>query len=186
MSETLVITDGDALIVADVQRDFLPGGSMAIAGSEDVVAPLNRVIDLFYPRGFPIYAVSFRHSDDHAAFQAQGGKFPAHCVADTAGAEFASGLGLPAFAMMISREVQEGGSGFAGTQLEFQLMMYGVKRVLIGGLGDGVAAMVRDAVRLGYSVVVLRGAVRTHRDEEQVLAELTGLGATVIPAADVA
>lgn len=186
MSEKLVITEGDALIVADVQNDLMPGGSMAVPGGGEVVAPLNRVIDLFYPRGFPIYAMRFWHPADHASFQAQGGKFPVHCVAETAGAEFASELSLPAFAMMISREVQEGGCGFAGTQLEFQLMMYGVKRLLIGGLGDGVAAIVRDAVRLGYPVVVLREAVRTCQDREQMLAELTGLGATAVSAADVA
>ncbi len=90
--------------------------------------------------------------------------------------------------MIISREVQDqaGGTGFAGTQLEFQLMMYGVKRILVGGLGDGVAAIVRDALRLGYPVVVLRDAVRTGQGDEQMLAELTGLGATVMSAADAA
>jgi nicotinamidase/pyrazinamidase len=186
MSEPLLIKEGDALIVADVQRDFLPGGSMAIPGGEEVIAPLNRMIDIFHPRGFPIYAVRFWHPADHASFRSQGGKLPAHCVAETAGSEFAPDLGLPAFAMMISREVrdQEGGAGFAGTKLEFQLMMYGVKRILVGGLGDGVAAIGRDALRLGYPVVVLRDAVCTGQDGERMLAELTGLGATIMSAAD--
>lgn len=188
MSEPLVIREGDALIVADVQKDFLPGGSMAVPGGEEVITSLNRMIDLFHPRGFPIYAVRFWNPADHASFLEQGGKLPAHCVAETTGAEFAPGLDLPAFAMMISREAQNqaGGTGFAGTRLEFQLMMYGVKRILVGGLGEGVAAIVRDALRLGYPVVVLHDAVRTCQDEGQMLAGLTGLGATVMSAADAA
>ncbi len=162
MNEGLAIQDGDALVIVDVLNNLLAGDG-AIPAGEGVIPPLRRIIELFHHRGLPIYAT------------------------ETEGAECASALGLPAFTMMISRPPASADvSGFSGTKLEFQLMMYGVKRLLIGGLGDGVAATAGDAIKRGHQVVVLRDAVRVHPANEQALADLAALGAASVSAAEVA
>ncbi|BCB25759.1 nicotinamidase [Sulfurimicrobium lacus] len=184
MSEQIPVRDGDALLIVDVQNDFLPGGSLGVAGGDEVVAPLARSIDVFHQHGQPIYATRDWHPADHCSFQAQGGPWPPHCVQGTPGAEFAPGLGLPAFAMIVSKAsdaARDAYSGFDGTNLAFQLTMYGVKRVFVGGLATDycVLASVRDALKQGLQVYVLNDAIRAVNadDGARAIAEMTTLGA---------
>jgi len=86
---------GDALLILDVQNDFLPGGSLAVDEGDAVLAPLNRMIDAFTARGLPVYATRDWHPPDHMSFKAQGGPWPRHCIAGTAGAAFPAALRLP-------------------------------------------------------------------------------------------
>ena len=46
----------DALIVVDVQRDFLPGGALGVAHGDEVVAPLNAAMGAFERAGRPVFA----------------------------------------------------------------------------------------------------------------------------------
>lgn len=193
MSEQIPVHDGDALLVVDVQNDFLTGGSLAVPGGEEVIPPLSRCIDVFLQHGQPIYATRDWHPEHHCSFREHGGPWPAHCVAGTAGADFASGLGLPAFSMFVSRATapdKDAHSGFEGTPLHGQLMMYGVKRLFVGGLSiDGcVLNTVRDALKLGYQVFLLSDAVRAVNvnagDDQRAIAEMIALGAHSIVSAD--
>ncbi|MFN3397341.1 MAG: nicotinamidase [Sulfurimicrobium sp.] len=184
MSEQIQIRDGDALLIVDVQNDFLPGGSLGVPGGDEVVAPLARCIDVFHRHGQPIYATRDWHPADHCSFLAQGGPWPPHCVQGTPGAEFAPGLGLPASAMIVSKAsdaARDAYSGFEGTNLAFQLTMYGVKRVFVGGLASDycVLATVRDALKQGLRVYVLNDAIRAVNadDGARAIAEMTALGA---------
>ena len=93
----------DALLLVDVQRDFLPGGALAVPHGDEVVAPLNRCIAAFEAQGLPIFATRDWHPPDHCSFHDQGGPWPVHCVRDTAGAGFAAALHLPASACIISK-----------------------------------------------------------------------------------
>ena len=81
-------TDGDALILVDVQHDFLPGGSLAVADGDAVIAPLNAAIEEFTAEGLPVVATRDWHPTDHISFAAQGGPWPPHCVQGTEGAAF--------------------------------------------------------------------------------------------------
>ena len=195
MSEKIPLRDGDALLVVDVQNDFLPGGNLAVANGDAVIGPLNRCIEIFHPRGLPIYATRDWHPADHCSFQAQGGPWPVHCVAGSHGAEFASDLGLPAFAMPVSKATEkdrDAYSGFDGTNLDFQLKMYGTKRIFVGGLATDycVLATVRDALKLGFEVYLLTDAIRAvdaHQgDGEKAMAEMVALGAIPITSDEVA
>ncbi len=193
MSASIPVRDGAALLLVDVQNDFLPGGSMAVPEGDQVVAPLSRCVDLFYRHGQPVYATRDWHPADHCSFRAQGGPWPPHCVQDTPGAEFAPGLGLAAFAMIISKASNPGkdaNSGFDGTNLAFQLMMYGVKRLFIGGLASdyGVLATVCEALKQGLEVYVLSDAVRAVNpaEGERAIAEMTALGAQLVASSDLA
>jgi nicotinamidase/pyrazinamidase len=185
MSEqALKIQDGDALLIIDVQNDRLPGGTLAVPDGDKVVAPLSRCINVFHQHGQPIYATRDWHPADHCSFQAQGGQWPAHCVQGTPGAEISPALGLPAFAMVVSKAMdsaRDAFSGFEGTELAFQFMMYGVKRVFVGGLATDycVLATVRDALKQGLQVYVLSDAVQAINAEDgaRASAEMTALGA---------
>lgn len=180
---------GDALIVVDLQRDFLPGGSLAVSQGDEVVAVLNAYILAFKWRGLTIVATRDWHPANHCSFLAQGGQWPPHCVADTDGARFASGLDLPDDAPIISKATSpdhDAYSGFAGAELDQLLRKSAIHRVFIGGLATDYCVLntVRDALRLGYATVLLTDAIRAvdikPGDGARAIAEMGRLGAVCI------
>lgn len=179
-------TTGDALIVVDVQKDFLPGGRLAVPHGDEVIPVLNRYISLFQGRGLPVFLTRDWHPPEHCSFQAQGGPWPPHCVASTAGAEFASTLDIPAGTPVISKGTErrrDAYSGFEGTDLDRRLEKLGVSRVFVGGLATDYCVLntVRDALAGGLRVVLLRDACRAvnvqARDGVRAEREMERLGA---------
>jgi nicotinamidase/pyrazinamidase len=161
----LAITDSDALILVDVQNDFLPGGALAVPGGDAVVEPLNRAAALFAARGRPVFATRDWHPPDHCSFRARGGPWPPHCVAGTPGAAFAPGLRLPPSAVTVSKATtaeRDAYSGLQGTDLANRLRAAGVTRVMVGGLATDycVKETVADALAAGFAVVLLTDAIR--------------------------
>src|SRR5438477_51969 len=77
-----------ALIVVDVQNDFCPGGSLAVAKGDEVVAPINKLIKEFLDRGELVFKSRDWHPATAKHFAAYGGIWPVHCVQNTPGAEF--------------------------------------------------------------------------------------------------
>lgn len=156
---------GDALIVVDMQRDFLPGGALAVAEGDQVVPLLNRYIARFERAGLPTVFTRDWHPQNHCSFRAQGGPWPPHCVAHSAGAAFAPGLALPASAHLVSKAATaeaDAYSGFQGTTLAQWLRAQGSQRLFVGGLATDycVRETVCDALAAGFAVVLLRDAVR--------------------------
>jgi len=156
---------GDALIAVDVQNDFLPGGSLAVTGGDEVVPVLNEYIAAFRRDGLPIYATRDWHPVDHCSFQAAGGAWPPHCIARSPGAKFAPDLALPEETTVISKATTSGKdaySGFEDTELARDLHHTGIRRVFIGGLATDycVLGTVNDALAAGFEVFVLEDAVR--------------------------
>src|SRR4030095_871438 len=78
----------EALIVVDVQNDFCPGGALEVAHGDDVVEPLNELIDKFLTRGLPVYKTRDWHPPKTKHFETFGGTWPIHCIQHTKGAEF--------------------------------------------------------------------------------------------------
>lgn len=156
---------GDALLVVDVQIDFLPGGALGISDGNAVIGPLNAAIGRFRVAALPVYASRDWHPPDHCSFTAQGGPWPVHCVAGSRGAAFAPALALPPDVPVISKATEparDAYSAFDGTGLDERLRHDGVRRLFIGGLATDycVRWSVHDALAEGYEVVVLRDAVR--------------------------
>jgi len=186
---------GDALVVVDVQRDFLAGGALPVPGGDAVLTALNRHLERWHAAGLPVFATRDWHPPDHCSFRAHGGRWPAHCIAGTEGAEFPAALHLPPDAIVVSkatRREREALSGFAGTELDAALRRARARRLFVAGLATDVCvlATVRDARAHGWPVVVLRDAVRALDDAagRRAEAEMVRLGAVLAdeaPAGDV-
>lgn len=187
------IRPGDALLIVDVQNDFLPGGSLAVPHGDEVVPVLNRYLRAF--QNLPVYATRDWHPERHCSFKAQGGPWPPHCVAGTRGAEFAATLRLPPSAAIISKAAtpeQDAYSGFQGTDLDAQLRAANIRRLFIGGLATDYCVLntVRDALKLGYEVLLLIDAIRAvdvqPGDGLRAEQEMVSLGAQRITVEEVA
>jgi nicotinamidase/pyrazinamidase len=174
------------MIIVDVQNDFLPGGALAVPKGDEVIAELNRYADLFASRQLPVFATRDWHPPNHCSFRERGGPWPPHCVAGTAGAQFAPGLALPPQTRIVAKATSpetDAYSGFAGTELDAMLRQAGVRRVFVGGLATDYCVLntVKDARSLGYEVVLLRDAVRAVEvqpgDGLRAEQEMTRLGA---------
>ncbi|MDO8595172.1 MAG: isochorismatase family protein, partial [Sulfuricaulis sp.] len=160
MTESIELQYGDALIVVDVQNDFLPDGSLAVPDGDAVVPVLNRYLAEFSARELPVYATRDWHPANHRSFKAQGGPWPPHCVAGTHGAQFAAGLKFPSGTLIISKASKpdkDAYSGFEGTDLDARLRAWKIKRLFVGGLATDYCVLntVRDARRLDYDVYLL-------------------------------
>ena len=179
----------DALILVDVQLDFLPGGSLAVPRGDEVVPALNRYIAVFRRLTLPIVATRDWHPPDHCSFRAQGGPWPPHCIAGSDGARFAPLLDLPCEGRIVSKAAtrdKDAYSGFEGTDLDDWLKRAGVSRVFVGGLATDYCVLntVRDALRLGYATFLLLDAVRAVEvqagDGQRAIDEMRRLGAIAI------
>lgn len=176
----------DALIVVDVQNDFMPGGALGIADGDTVIEPLNRYMKVFREYELPIYLTRDWHPPQHCSFEPQGGPWPVHCVAETAGAEFDARLTMPEEAEIVSkatRQDRDAYSAFEGTNLRERLRERGVRRIFVGGLATDYCVLntVRDAVVAGFQVYVLEDAIRAVNlnagDATKALDEMHRLGA---------
>ena len=186
---------GDALLIVDVQNDFLPGGSLAVPHGDSVVPVLNRYLEIFAEQDLPVYATRDWHPPLHCSFRAQGGPWPPHCVARTNGAAFAAALQLPPAAVIISKATtpeQDAYSGFQGTDLDSRLHAAGIHRLYIGGLATDYCVLntVRDALRLDYKVLLLGDAIRAvdvqPGDGLRAEEEMASLGAQRITVEEIA
>jgi nicotinamidase/pyrazinamidase len=177
-----------ALLIEDLQRDFLAGGSLAVPGGDEVIPVLNRYIRLARNMGMPIFASRDWHPKDHCSFKSHGGAWPDHCVAGTPGAEFASDLKLPRDAVIVSKATRsdaEAYSSFDGTDLALQLRNLGIKRLLVGGLATDYCVLytVCGALAAGFGVLLLTDAIRAVnvKPEDGECAELKMRQAGAIP-----
>lgn len=186
---------GDVLLIVDVQNDFLPGGSLAVPRGDEVVLVINRYLQIFAAYRLPVYATRDWHPERHCSFLAQGGPWPPHCIADTRGAQFAASLQLPSSAVIISKATtveQDAYSGFQGTNLDQLLRTANIRRLFIGGLATDYCVLntVRDALQLGYEVLLLGDAIRAvdvqSGDGLRAEEEMTKLGAQRITVEEVA
>ena len=100
---TITLNEHDALILVDVQNDFLPSGALAVARGDEVIPVLNRYGALFRHSRLPVYASRDWHPANHCSFTSQGGPWPVHCVAGTVGAGFSTALSLDESTVILSK-----------------------------------------------------------------------------------
>jgi nicotinamidase/pyrazinamidase len=187
---SVTVGQDDALIVVDVQHDFLPGGALAVATGDRIFAP----IDALAPRFRRVYATRDWHPLDHSSYAQYGGPWPVHCVAGTRGAAFDARLDLKKIDAVIDKGVDretDGYSGFAATELAGDLRVHGVRRVFVCGLATDycVKATALDAHAAGFATVVVADASAPVNvqpgDEAKALAELRAVGIDIVQSEDV-
>jgi nicotinamidase/pyrazinamidase len=177
-----------ALIVVDVQNDFCPGGTLAVAHGDKVVEPLNEQIDEFLERGAPVYKSRDWHPATTKHFEAYGGTWPVHCVQNTKGAEFHPALRDDPRITVVSKGLGDTDcySAFDETDLVSQLREQGVKEVVVGGLATDycVKNTVLDALKHGFKVKLLENATRAvdlqPGDGDRAFEEMRAAGAEIV------
>ncbi len=192
VSRPVRLQASDALVVVDVQRDFV-GGSLAVPDAVAIIPVLNAYLREFARRNLPVVATRDWHPVAHCSFRDRGGPWPPHCIAGTPGAAFADGLALGPDAVVFSKATtpeRDAYSGFDGTELDRRLHGLRVRRLFVGGLATDycVAQTVRDALRLGFVVFLLVDAIRAVNakpgDGERAEAEMRAAGAVPVRLAD--
>jgi nicotinamidase/pyrazinamidase len=167
------VSGATALIVVDVQRDFCPGGSLAVAGGEAVAAGISDLIRRAGEQYDVIVATRDWHVDPGDHFTPAGvdpdyhDTWPRHCVAGTTGAEWHPNLHLPDRRVVVSKgERAAAYSGFeghdpAGTALADRLRDAGVRSVDVVGIATSycVRATALDAAQRGFATRVLTDLV---------------------------
>ncbi|KQM92190.1 nicotinamidase [Sphingomonas sp. Leaf226] len=98
------ITESDTLIVVDPQIDFCPGGRLAVAGGNEIMAGIERLAPRFrhvvvtqdwHPAGHQSFASSHPDRQPFETVAMPYGEqvlWPDHCVQGNAGAEFHPGV----------------------------------------------------------------------------------------------
>nr|WP_221299393.1 bifunctional nicotinamidase/pyrazinamidase [Roseomonas pecuniae] len=172
-----------ALIAVDVQNDFIPGGSLAVADGAAVVPVINRLA----PRFANVVLTQDWHTADHLSFASQhpGMKpfetvsmpygpqvlWPDHCVMGTEGAALHRDLSVPHAQLVIRKGYNRAVDSYSAfleadrstrTGLDGYLNSRGIRHVFIAGLATDfcVAWTALDARRLGFEATVIEDACR--------------------------
>ncbi|QMU59259.1 MAG: bifunctional nicotinamidase/pyrazinamidase [Boseongicola sp.] len=172
-----------AILVIDVQNDFCPGGALAVAGGDEIVAPINALVSEFQVRVF----TQDWHPGDHSSFASQHAGlepfsltdmpygpqvlWPDHCVIGSDGAVFHNDLDTNRADMVIRkgfrREIDSYSAFFENdhetpTGLEGYLRTRGVEAVTLVGLATDfcVNFSAVDAAKLGFKVSVVESLCR--------------------------
>ena len=200
-----------ALIVVDIQNDFLPGGALAVPRGDETVAIANRLMSLFPT----VVLTADWHPADHASFASQhAGKspydvvpmpygnqvlWPDHCVAGTTGADFAAGLETVRAHAVIRKGTDKNCDSYSGflaadrktpTGLAGYLKSRGVTTVFVCGLATDfcVAWTAQDAAAAGFKTYLIEDASRAIDADGSLAAAMAGLktaGVGVIKKKDV-
>lgn len=196
-----------ALILVDIQNDFLPGGALAAPHGDEVVPVANRLM----PEYELVVATQDWHPPDHQSFASQHDGhavgeivtvagldqilWPAHCVQGTLGAEFAADLNVGGIDHVIRKGTDRPLDSYSGffdnghrkaTGLGDYLQQRGVAAVDVMGLATDycVKFTALDAIRLGLEVRLLiegvRGVELKLGDCEAAIRQMRELGVQIV------
>lgn len=196
----------NALLLIDIQKDFLPGGSLEVPKGDEIIPPVNEIQKFFDI----VVATQDWHPKDHGSFASNhpgkkpGDKieldgveqilWPDHCVQGTEGAGFADDLKMENVVKIIKKgtdPVIDSYSGFydnkhkRATGLHDFLRKKNVNAVTIAGLAADVCVRYTtlDALELGYKVFLLKNATRAVEGDEaheKTIRELRIKGAGIV------
>ncbi|TVQ95878.1 MAG: bifunctional nicotinamidase/pyrazinamidase [Spirochaetaceae bacterium] len=172
-----------ALLVIDAQRDFCPGGNLAVADGDAVVPVINQIA----PRFGYVVATRDWHPAEHGSFASlhPGAKpfetgrvgeieqvlWPDHCVQGTPGADFHPDLDQRPIRVVLHkgfRPTLDSYSAFfendhrTATGLDALLRGLGYEELFFCGIATDVCVLfsVLDALRLGYRCTLVEDACR--------------------------
>jgi nicotinamidase/pyrazinamidase len=202
-----------ALVIVDIQNDFLSGGALAVREGDEVIPVINALA----PRFDLVLATQDWHPLDHGSFAAnhpgrQPGEtiilaglpqilWPVHCVQGTQGAEFSSLLNRSHIRAVFHKGIDPEIDSYSGifdngkrrsTGLSEYLSKEQVKEIFIAGLALDycVKFTALDAIDLGLQTWVVRDACRAVNlkpdDGELAIAEMQAVGVHVVSSAEIA
>ncbi|HVM08918.1 MAG TPA: isochorismatase family protein [Acidimicrobiales bacterium] len=189
-----------ALVIVDVQNDFCEGGSLAVAGGAGVAAGISEYLAANRDRYAVVVATKDWHVDPGAHFASTGAvpdfaaTWPAHCVAETEGAEFHPNLDPSGIdAVFLKGRYEAAYSGFEGRHSETDepladyLRARDVDEVDVVGIATDYCdrATALDAVANGFRVRLLTDLAAGVAPEstERALEELAAAGVDVTTSA---
>lgn len=208
---TIAITPQDVLVVVDVQYDFLPGGSLAVAGGDEIVPLVNKLAGRFSN----VVLTQDWHPADHISFASQhAGKapfdtieldygpqvlWPDHCVWQTKGAELSRDLNIPHAQLIIRKGYNRAIDSYSGFQEADRETLTGlagylnerdVGRLFVVGLATDfcVACTALDGAAGGFDVTVIEDATRAidaNGSLEQAWADMEAAGVSRIRSRDI-
>lgn len=157
-----------ALIVVDVQNDFLPGGALAVPQGDLILPAVN---DLMTQGFAAVIASRDWHPPHHCSFLPDGGLWPVHCVAGDKGADFAPGLNQSRLSHIVHKGMERNCDSYSAffdndhvssTGLDALLRGLDIERITLCGLALDfcVSATACDARRLGFETTLVGGACR--------------------------
>jgi nicotinamidase/pyrazinamidase len=177
----------DAVLVIDLQKDFCPGGALAIKDGDAILPVMNQWIEAAFLRGLPVYLSRDWHPLKHPSFTDFGGPWPPHCVQDTDGARFHADLKRPDNADVVTKGVRfdvDQYSVFDRTGLGGRLRQDRVRTLWIGGLAQDVCVLhsVLDALEEGFAVKLIVAATRpvSQEDGRKALEKMASAGAEIV------
>jgi nicotinamidase/pyrazinamidase len=205
-------TSADALLVVDIQYDFLPGGSLAVKGGDEIIGPINALGRKFdnvimtqdwHPRGHVSFASNHQGAKPFEMITLPYGPqilWPDHCVWETDGARFSENVDLPHTQLVIRKgyhEIVDSYSGFqeadrkTKTGLEGYVGERGFKRLFIAGLATDFCVhwTAVDARAAGYETYVVEDACRaidTNDSLEIAWRAMTAAGVRRVTTSDIA
>lgn len=189
MTPMIPLTPHDALLLADIQNDFLPGGELGISEGDAIIPVLSKYVRLFQTHNLSIFLTRDWHPPNHCSFKPQGGPWPVHCVAGSPGSLPPSAFQIPGSAVIIYKAIDrdhEAYSAFHRTDLDRHLRSLGVHRLFIGGLATDYCVLnsVKDARIRGYDVCLLVDGIKAINlqadDGRRAEAEMIRLGAAPV------
>lgn len=178
-----------ALIVVDMQKDFCPGGALAVHDGDRIISEINKLVLDFIKEGSPVFFTRDWHPENHCSFSENGGIWPVHCVAGTEGAEFHPELFIPETAVIISkadRPFPDSYSGFQNTDLARVLTDRGIRKLTVCGLAADycVKATALDALDAGFKVELALKAVKAVNvspgDGDDAVEEMRSRGVIIV------
>ena len=173
----------NALLLVDVQYDFLPGGTLEVTNGDQVIPVLNQIQKKFDL----VVATQDWHPPDHGSFASNhegknpfdttmlGGLdqilWPDHCVQGEKGSKFSSELNMHAVEAIFRKGTDPGIDSYSGffdngkkksTGLGDFLKGRGVMRVFLGGLAADfcVGFTALDALELGFDTTLIEDATK--------------------------
>lgn len=172
-----------ALLAVDIQNDFCAGGSLAVAGGDQVVPIINALAPRFenvvltqdwHPAGHGSFASSHAGRNAFETIDMPYGPqilWPDHCIQGRRGAAFHADLDVPHAQMIVRKGYRPQVDSYSGfleadrttpTGLAGYLRERGISRVFLAGLATDfcVAWTALDARRLGFEAVVVEDACR--------------------------
>lgn len=201
-----------ALIIVDLQNDFLPGGAMPVKEGDKILPVVNKLLQ--HPFDF-IVATKDWHPADHGSFAEVHGKmpgehvnlggvdqilWPVHCVQGSFGAEFSPKWNWSNVGKVFQKGTDKNIDSYStffdnghkkSTGLENYLKSHGITDVYIAGLAMDycVKYSALDALKLGFNTYVIVDACRAINikagDEERALKEIEEAGGKLISSKDI-